>query len=194
MKALAEMGVDYAGLIFYPRSARYAGEKLAGAQREIKDFSIKKVGVFVNEEAEEIKRKIKHFGLAAVQLHGDESAEFCKDLMLHAAVIKVFRMGDQTDIETMLAPFRDACDYYLFDTDTNSYGGSGKQFNWAVLESVVIDKPFFLSGGIGPGDVEKIKRFQNPFMYAVDVNSRFETAPGVKDLGSVQAFINNLKA
>ncbi|MGV3657443.1 MAG: phosphoribosylanthranilate isomerase [Chitinophagaceae bacterium] len=193
LSALEAMGVDYAGFIFYPKSARYAGEKLAELQKEIETFSIRKVGVFVNEELEEVKRKIRRFGLAAVQLHGDESVEYCQALMPFAQVIKVFRLKGDEDVQTMLESFKEACHYFLFDTDTKGYGGSGKKFNWEMLEGAKVDKPFFLSGGIGPEDVEKIKTFQNPFVHAVDINSRFETAPGQKDMKAVAQFVNEIK-
>jgi len=193
LSALQEFGVDYAGFIFYLKSARYAGEKLEKHQKEIQTFSIAKVGVFVNEDVEEVKRKIRRFGLSAVQLHGDEDAAYCKSLMPFAQVIKVFRLNNETDLKTSLFPFKEACHFYLFDTDTKSYGGSGQKFNWQMLEGTNIDKPFFLSGGIGPDDVEKLKTFQNPFLAAVDVNSRFELEPGIKDLNAVQQFLKNIK-
>ena len=193
MRALEALGIDYAGLIFYPKSARYAGEKLESSKEQIKAIPIAKVGVFVNEKEDEVKRKIKDFDLAAVQLHGDEDAAYCKALMPYAEVIKVFRISGEEDIKTLIQPFGDACHYFLFDTDTKMYGGSGKSFDWNRLENVSIGKPFFLSGGIGPEDAEKIKMFQNPFMYAVDVNSRFETAPGIKNMTAVENFISDLK-
>ncbi len=193
LSALEAMDVDYAGFIFYSKSARYAGEKLEGHQKEIKTFSIQKVGVFVNEELEEVKRKIGCFGLSAVQLHGDESAEYCLSLMPLAQVVKVFRLKGTEDVQALLEPFKNACHYFLFDTNTKEYGGSGKQFNWKVLEETKLNKPFFLSGGIGPEDVEKIKMFQNPFVHAVDINSCFEKAPGEKDMKTVAQFVNSLK-
>ena len=191
--ALEILGVDYAGFIFYPKSARYAGEKLEEHQKEIQTFAIKKVGVFVNEELEEVKRKIRGYRLAAVQLHGDESAAYCKALMPYAQVVKVFRIKGDEDIEALVAPFEDACHYFLFDTDTKGYGGSGKKFNWKTLEQANISKPFFLSGGIGPDDIEELKTFQNPFVFAVDINSCFEVEPGVKNIDAVTQFLNNLK-
>lgn len=194
MQELQQMGVDYAGLIFYPISARYAGKKLEGLEEEIKRVPIAKVGVFVNESLEVVKRKIKDFDLAAVQLHGDEDAAYCKALMQHTEVIKVFRISDERDIEILIEPFVDASHYFLFDTDTKGYGGSGKSFDWKILENVIIGKPFYLSGGIGPEDMAKIKMFQAPFVFAVDVNSRFELEPGIKDMAAVQRFVTNLKA
>ena len=194
MQTLQEMHVDYAGLIFYPKSARYAGEKLSGKKEAIKNIPIKKVGVFVNADLEEVKRKIKDFDLAAVQLHGDENVAYCKSLMEMTEVIKVFRIGDGLDLENKIVPFKNACHYYLFDTDTKMYGGSGKSFDWQVLQNIKIDKSFFLSGGIGPEDVDKIKMFQNSFVAVVDVNSRFETTPGIKDMQAVSQFVKTLKA
>lgn len=193
LSALETMGVDYAGFIFYRKSARYVGEKLEASQKEMETFSINKVGVFVNEELEEVKRKIRRFHLAAVQLHGDESAAYCNELMPFTQVIKVFRLGNEEVIETLIAPFKDACHFFLFDTDTKAYGGSGKKFNWDLLQNAPINIPFFLSGGIGPDDVDKLKTFQHPLMYAVDVNSRFEVEPGLKNLEAVQQFLNDVK-
>ena len=194
MQTLQGMNVDYAGLIFYPKSARYASEKLLDKKEAIRKIPIKKVGVFVNEDVDEVKRKIKEFDLAAVQLHGDESAAYCKSLMEITTVIKVFRVGEVSNLQNIIQPFKDACHYYLFDTDTKMYGGSGKSFDWNTLENIEIDKPFFLSGGIGPEDVTKIKIFQDPFVEVIDVNSRFETAPGIKDMQAVSQFVNVLKA
>lgn len=194
MQALQQLKVDYAGLIFYPKSARYAGEKLAENKEEIRNIEIKKVGVFVNAGIEEVKRGIKDFDLAAVQLHGDESPEFCKSLMPETQVIKVFRVGKGKSLKEEMEPFKETCHYYLFDTDTKMYGGSGKSFNWKLLENIEMEKPFFLSGGIGPQDVSKIKMFQNPFLAVVDINSRFETSPGVKDMNAVAQFVNSLKS
>jgi phosphoribosylanthranilate isomerase len=107
-------------------------------------------------------------------------------------VIKVFRIKGEQDLKILTEPFKEACHYFMFDTDTKGYGGSGKRFDWKLLKNVSIEKPFFLSGGIGGEDAEEIKMFQNPFVYAVDVNSRFETAPGIKDLKKVKNFINDL--
>jgi phosphoribosylanthranilate isomerase len=193
MRELQQLGIDYAGMIFYEGSKRYAKEKLAGSKSEIRDIEIKKIGVFVNADFEFISKTIVEFGLNAVQLHGDETDEFCMDLMDRTTVIKVFRIADQTDIDALVEPFKNACHYYLFDTDTTMYGGSGKQFDWNILQKAKVDKPFFLSGGIGPADVEKIRGFKHPCLYAVDVNSRFETSPGIKDLVAIKQFSKELK-
>lgn len=192
LRQLQELGVDYAGLIFFEGSKRYAGEVLKEDREAIRSLAIKRVGVFVNTELAVIRQAIADYGLSAVQLHGDETDEFCLELMDKVKVIKVFRIGGEVAIDTLTEPFLNVCHYFLFDTDTSSYGGSGKQFDWSVLREAAIGKPFFLSGGIGPSDVEKIRAFQHPFFYAVDVNSRFETEPGVKDLEKVKQFLNGL--
>jgi phosphoribosylanthranilate isomerase len=192
MQQLQQMSVDYCGMIFYEGSKRYVGQKLKALTSEIRGASIKKVGVFVNADYDTILNAVKDYDLAAVQLHGDEPDEFCLELMDRVQVIKVFRIADQDDIDKLIAPFQQASHYFLFDTDTKAYGGSGRQFNWSVLENAKINKPFFLSGGIGLDDVEKVKAFHHPYLYAVDVNSCFETAPGVKDMQRVQKFANTL--
>ena len=192
LEALSEMEVDYAGIIFYEGSKRYAGKVLADQKNKVKEIDIKKVGVFVNAEFETIIKAIEDYGLYAVQLHGDETDEFCLELMGKAKVIKAIRVEKEEYIESMTTLFERACDYFLFDTETKDYGGSGKQFDWNVLTSSKINKPFFLSGGIGLEDVKKINAFHHPFLYALDINSKFETEPGIKDLKSVQQFGNNI--
>ena len=192
LKQLQQLQVDYAGMIFYEGSKRYAVKGLQDQTPEIKKLGIKKTGVFVNADYKTILETIEAYGLDAVQLHGDETDEFCLELMDKAEVIKVFRISHQQNIDELVAPFQNVCHYFLFDTDTAAYGGSGKQFDWSVLKNASIGKPFFLSGGIGLEDVEKIKALKHPYLHAVDVNSRFETAPGVKDMIKVQQFVNTL--
>ena len=192
MRDLQQLGVDYAGMIFYDQSKRFAGDKLKDESTTVKALSIAKVGVFVNADIEQVKTLIAEYGLTAVQLHGDETDEYCLDLMDKAKVIKVFRIADQQDINELVKPFEEVCDYYLFDTNIETYGGSGLQFNWQMIEKAVINKPFFLSGGIGIEDVEKIKAFKHPYFYGVDVNSRLELSPGIKDMQVVADFIQEL--
>ncbi len=192
MQQLQEIGINYAGMIFYENSKRFVKKKLNNQKLKIRDLAIKKVGVFVNADFALITKAIDEYDLYAVQLHGDETDEFCMELMDKTKVIKVFRIADQADIDTLIGTFQNACDYFLFDTDTAMYGGSGHKFDWKILEKAKINKPFFLSGGIGLDDIEKIKNFEHPYLYAVDINSRFETAPGVKDMVAVKAFISEL--
>ena len=194
LQELQVMGVDYAGLIFYEGSKRYARNKIAADAARIQANPIKKIGVFVNETKEQVLQTIRTFGLWGVQLHGDESAEFCSSLMDTTRVIKVFRMTGEEDVDRMLGPFQDAAQYFLFDTHTTGYGGSGKHFNWNMLKKAAIGKPFFLSGGIGLNDAGQVKNFHHPFFHAVDVNSRFESSPGIKDLDAVEKMKKELSA
>lgn len=194
LKALQELGIDYAGMIFYEKSKRYIGEQVNSQLSMVNQLTIDRVGVFVNAEMEVVLKAIKDFSLKAVQLHGDETDEYCLDLMDKVEVIKVFRIADQQDLDSLVVPFQEVCHYYLFDTDTAAYGGSGRQFDWQVLEKAAINKPFFLSGGIGLEDVERVKNFQHPYFYAVDVNSRFEIEPGVKDMNQIARFVKELNA
>ena len=130
-------------------------------------------------------------------MHGNETPDLCSELAEEIEVIKVFRITSETsaEVDKMIQPFDDVCDYYLFDKggQRETLGGTGKQFDWNILTNARIEKPFFLSGGIGPDDVSKIKAFKHPDFFAIDVNSSFETAPGVKDMGKLLKFVRELK-
>jgi phosphoribosylanthranilate isomerase len=194
LDALAKMKIDFAGLIFVKSSQRFALEKLSADKEAIKNCEIKKVGVFVNEEMDIVKQRIKDFGLDLVQLHGDEDPDYAGELNKSIPVIKAFRISGNENISEITEAFKNCCSYYLFDTLslTGDYGGTGKSFNWDVLRSSSIDKPFFLSGGISAEHTDVLKTFSNPSLFAVDINSRFETEPGIKDLDLVQKFKKNL--
>ena len=158
LQKLEQLGVDFAGLIFYGNSKRFMGDKLNTQKSQIRNLQIKKVGVFVNAEANNIKKEVEEYGLSYIQLHGDESAEFCKEVKSFVPVIKAIGINEESDFEKDLQVFDKACDYLLFDTDSKQYGGSGKQFNWDRLKQANISKPFFLSGGIGIEDIDKLKK------------------------------------
>lgn len=195
LQQLDGLAVDFAGLIFYKDSPRYMGEKLSGKELKNADFDLKKVGVFVNPEMIEVLDAIDEYGLDAVQLHGEEGPEMCEDLGSEVEVIKAFRVTDGVDIDKLVAKYDAACDYYLFDNGglKESFGGTGKQFDWSILTKAKIEKPFFLSGGISPEDAVKIKGFKHPDFFGVDINSQFEKSPGVKDMGLVLQFKQGLK-
>jgi phosphoribosylanthranilate isomerase len=193
VRELAAWGADYAGFIFYQKSPRFVGDKISGT--DLKAFAgIQKVGVFVNETADRILQVVSDYGLHAVQLHGDETPEFCKALFAEITVIKAFRVKGDENLAALLAPYEDYVDYFLFDTKAQEYGGTGKKFDWSVLEQAHINKPYFLSGGIGAGDVEQVKGFMaaNP-VFSLDVNSKFEIEPGVKDMEQVKRFIQDIR-
>jgi phosphoribosylanthranilate isomerase len=193
LQTLQELEVDFAGLIFYEGSKRFVGNKLNGQESEIRNLKIKKVGVFVNAALNDIEKAINDYGLSYIQLHGDEGFEFCSEVKKIIPVIKAIRINQETDLLGELEKFENACDYFLFDTDSKQYGGTGKKFNWKILHSAKINKPFFLSGGIGLQDVEEVKAFHHPMLFAADVNSKFETSPGIKDIEQVKQFMKNLK-
>jgi phosphoribosylanthranilate isomerase len=195
LQQLEAINIDFAGLIFYKESSRYVGDKLSKKEIKSADFDLKKVGVFVNPELIDVLDAIDEYGLDVVQLHGDETPGMCDDLSGEVEVIKAFRIKEgDTDIDAMVKEYDEVCDYYLFDKASDySIGGTGKQFDWGILKKAKIEKPFFLSGGIGPDDAAKIKAFRHPDFFGIDINSRFEKEPGVKDMGLVLGFKQALK-
>ena len=197
LQQLEALNIDYAGLIFYKESPRYVGNKITGKQIKDADFDIKKVGVFVDPGYSELLDAIDEYGLDIVQLHGNETPEMCEELSAEVEVIKAFRIpGDKSvDIDEMVADYDAVCDFYLFDTAglKESFGGTGQQFDWGILRKAKIEKPFFLSGGIGPDDAAKVKAFKHPDFFAVDVNSKFELSPGLKDMSAVLKFLQGFK-
>ena len=195
LQQLDGLDIDFAGLIFYKDSPRYIGDKIDKAALKRADLDLKKVGVFVNPEMIEVLDAIDEYGLDAVQLHGDESAEMCEDISSEVEVIKAFRITEGVDIDKLVAPYDAVCDYYLIDTGglKESIGGTGKQFDWNILTKAKIEKPFFLSGGVSLEDAARIKSFKHPDLFGVDINSRFESAPGVKDMKLVLQFRQALK-
>jgi len=198
VNALAEMGADLAGFIFYPKSPRFVGNKLSTEKMKKIGGGIGKVGVFVNTPYEELLQTVESYRLDIVQLHGDETPIFCEKVANYVTVIKAFRLSDNDPLEWMVRPFHDASDMYMFDTLGAGYGGTGKKFDWKVLSDAVIDKLFLLSGGIEPGDEEKLKAFAKEEaarkLFALDINSKFEFSPGVKDMDRVKKFIQEMKA
>lgn len=204
LQQLDGLDVDFAGLIFYPDSPRFIGDKIPKKELKNADFDLKKVGVFVNPEMITVLDAIDDYGLDAVQLHGEEDPEMCGDLGSEVEVIKAFRVGPDSDIDKMVARYDGACDYYLFDTlpayaspldidYEGVLGGTGLSFDWNILNKAKIEKPFFLSGGIGPEDALKVKAFKHPDFFGIDINSRFEKGPGVKDMGLILKFKQDLK-
>lgn len=184
---------DYMGFIFWEKSARY----FDGVIPKLPD-SIKKVGVFVNETVAIIVEKVIKHNLKAVQLHGNESVEFCeilkKQLPKDIEIIKVFSILDTFDFQ-ILKPFESVCDYYLFDTKGKLPGGNGTTFDWKVLEQYPSRKPFFLSGGIGLDEMDAVTKIlkTNLPIYAVDVNSKFEIEPGLKNKKNLEQFVNLIR-
>ena len=179
---------DYMGFIFWEKSARYFDGTLPTLPQ-----SIKKTGVFVNANLEEIIEKVTKYDLQAVQLHGHESVAFCQELKNILAksieIIKVFSVDSEFDFN-QLEPFETVCDYFLFDTKGKLPGGNGTTFDWKVLEQYPSQKPFFLSGGIGLDEIDLVKQILKTDLpiYAIDVNSKFEIEAGLKDKEKLDRF------
>ncbi len=196
LQQLDALNIDFAGLIFYEKSPRFVGDKIDPEALTDADFDVRKVGVFVDAGFDHIMEKVESYSLDLVQLHGNESVELCEDLSEEIEVIKAFQIDEKTkDIDKLVAPYDHCCDYYLFDTSAaGKNGGTGRQFDWSIFENARIEKPFFLSGGIGVDDAERISALQHPDLFAVDINSKFETQPGIKDMKQVLQFKESLKS
>lgn len=190
---VAELEPGFMGFIFYEKSSRYFNGNIP----ELPE-NIKKTGVFVNSTFDYIRGKVEKHGLQAVQLHGQETPELCQRLKdLDLTVIKVFSIKSQFDF-SVLEPYENVCDHYLFDTKGKEPGGNGYTFNWNVLKKYPSSKTYFLSGGIGPKEMDSIllflKRPESYLCLGLDLNSKFETAAGLKDAIKLKDFKQTLIA
>ena len=184
---VAGLNPDYMGFIFYPPSKRYVGTDSV-LPEDIPD-TIKKVGVFVNALIPEVVRQVNRLSLDFVQLHGDEPPEYCRELSdVGVHIIKAFSVDQNFNFKGLQA-YLTGTEYFLFDTRTPLRGGSGKSFDWNILQHYPWDKPFFLSGGIGPEDADSIREIRQFPLHAIDINSRFESAPAIKDIVLLRSFI-----
>lgn len=206
VQQLDGLNIDFAGFIFYPQSPRYVEGKIAKEELKDMDVDIKRTGVFVDAEMIDILDAIDDYGLDVVQLHGSESPEMCQDLSDEVEVIKAFSIADgKVDIDELVAGYDDVCDYYLFDTSplpaspegggekAAHPGGTGKKFDWKIITKAKIEKPFFVSGGISLEDIDAIKKIKHPDFYGIDINSKFEKEPGIKDMAKVLQLLQALK-
>jgi phosphoribosylanthranilate isomerase len=188
---VAALKPDYMGFIFYKGSKRYIDGLPASSLSELPQ-TIKRTGVFVNEDLDAIAQYAREFGLNALQLHGDESPDFCRQLkavLPGIELIKAFGIHHAFDFE-VLGPYVGNVDFFLFDTQTADHGGSGKVFNWSLLQNYKGSTPYFLSGGIGLEQASVLQNIEDERLYAIDVNSRFEKEPGLKDLDRLKEFKN----
>jgi len=188
ISAVAALQPDYMGFIFYPQSPRYAGEieKYIGeTEKNLEKIAVFKTGVFVNENEGKVKKLIGKCHLDAIQLHGSESPQFCGLFKGKVTVIKAFGIDEHFDFAT-LEPYDGKVDYFLFDTKTSQHGGSGQSFDWSLLDQYKLDIPFFLSGGLSPENIEEVKSIDHPQFYGVDLNSKFEIEPGLKDIDKLK--------
>ena len=189
--AVASLGPQYLGFIFYPKSPRFVGENFDIPANL--PASIASVGVFVNESSAVIMAKRKSSKLDFVQLHGNESPAQCDELKATGlGVIKVFSIDDKFNFD-VTKPYRDVVDYFLFDTKGKYYGGNANTFNWKILRKYDQAVPFFLSGGLSPDNVNTLGDIQKMNLHALDLNSGVEISPGLKDLKKVETIISSYK-
>ncbi|RPH32120.1 MAG: phosphoribosylanthranilate isomerase [Bacteroidales bacterium] len=192
-KDIAEISAlkpDYLGFIFYPPSPRDVTNRIASLDLSVIPKKTSKVAVFVNESYDSISKIIDRYGFEFVQLHGDESPEFCNKLQRISKIIKAFRIADT--LPKNLNEYQDTCDYLLFDSAGKNYGGNGIGFNHLLINEYNGKLPFFLSGGISVDDSSNVKTITHKNLHAVDINSKFEIEPGIKDMEKLKAFFNNM--
>jgi len=183
------LGPDYAGFIFYEKTPRYVGDDFIMPELS---KEIKKVGVFVNDALEKVRQFVGTFELDYAQLHGNESPHYCEQLnKAGIRIIKAFQMEEGFDFE-QLNKYEPSTDYFLFDTKTSSYGGSGEVFNWDLLKKYDMKKEYFLSGGISMNNIGQLADIDLSKVHALDVNSRFEIKPGLKDVALLKELIKKI--
>ncbi len=192
IKPIIQQSPDYIGFIFYKGSKRYIGY-----QHHLSSFissieKVKKVGVFVNETSENIISYIKEYDFDLIQLHGNETQDECEKIRKHIPIMKACSITTSFDFN-VLKTYLDACDYFLFDTPSRNYGGSGRSFDWKLLNNYTLEKGFFLSGGIGLENANELKQLHHPSLIGVDINSKFEIAPGLKNIDKIKTFIHEIR-
>ena len=210
IREVSQLGVDMIGMVFYPKSPRYVEMQSSHAgiipDYVKEDINIKsakspaRVGVFVDDMVQNIVTRVVNYHLDYVQLHGNEPREMCENLRLTLdpdirpgiKIIKAISVSDASDIQKY-KEYVGAVDYFLFDTKCKTVGGSGEQFDWQVLQQYDGETPFLLSGGIGPEDVERLKAFQHPKCIGIDLNSKFEIEPALKDVEKLRKFLLKVK-
>jgi len=192
IRAVDALSVDWLGFIFWSRSSRYVDSRPSYLP-----LKAKRMGVFVDATADDVQQHIIDYGLQGIQLHGHESIDYIRALrssaiMHNVRLVKAVSVAGKNDIEACMA-YENIVDSFLFDTKCSSVGGSGQQFDWSVLNHYRGSTPFILSGGIGPDDAHRLKAFSHPRCTGIDLNSRFETAPALKDIGKLKTFLNTIR-
>ena len=185
IREVEALGFDLMGFIFWPKSSRYVNERPSYLPTKCK-----RVGVFVNEDIETVKKIANDYALDIIQLHGSESPEYVQQLH-DWQVIKAISVSSRDDI-AKYKDYEGLVDYFLFDTKCTCMGGSGQQFDWSVLEAYHGDTPFLLSGGIGPDDAERVRAFHHSKCIGIDLNSKFEDEPALKNIQKLKTFIEQL--
>jgi len=190
IRQLLALKPDYMGFIFYEKSPRHVGEELDAELLQSFPATTEKVGVFVNASIEYLKAQVRKYGLDLVQLHGDESVDYVAELYaIGIRVMKVFSVGESFDFK-MLRKYNPFVDFFLFDTKGKARGGIGKAFDWSLLKGYDQEVPFFLSGGLDLNNIIELGELDGLPIHALDVNSRFELEPGLKDIGQVEKLVD----
>lgn len=185
IREVEALGIDVIGFIFWPKSSR-----CVSTRPDYLPVNAKRAGIFVNEDIEQVRRIAVDYALDIIQLHGNESPEYARNLR-NWKVIKAFNIASEEDLESTVI-YDGAVDYFLFDTKGKAVGGNGEKFDWEVLASYNGQSPFILSGGIGPDDTERVRTFYHPQCIGIDLNSRFELSPGLKDITALRRFLSQL--
>ena len=190
IRDVESLGIDLMGFIFWPRSSRYVAERPAYLPTHCK-----RVGVFVDETIETVCRLAADYALDYIQLHGHESPDYIRTLNAQCSVIKAFNIATAADL-AQTVPYVGLVDYFLFDTKGPSVGGNGEKFDWSILSAYDGSTPFLLSGGIGPDDAESLSSYlsvlDSRHCIGIDLNSRFERSPGLKDVATLRRFLTQL--
>lgn len=190
IRAVESLRPNWMGFIFWPKSSRYVAECPTYLPRHCK-----RVGVFVDEDWEQVKRTAENYALDIIQLHGHESPDYIRCLHTvccdSVSIIKAFNITNADGL-AQTKPYEGLVNYFLFDTKGKSVGGNGEKFDWSVLSAYYGDTPFLLSGGIGPDDVEALHAFHHEKCIGIDLNSRFETSPGLKDIAALRRFLSQI--
>ena len=195
IEQVSQLRIDMMGFIFYEKSSRFVHKEDVPDFKNLEHLSLKKVGVFVNAKTHEVLEKVGEFQLDFIQLHGDESPEYCADLKNvwpSIKIIKAFSVNEDFDFEKT-KEYEEACDLFLFDTKGKNRGGNGVVFDWELLKKYDGETPFLLSGGIGLEHSEAISKLNFPKMIGVDLNSKFELEPALKDVEKLKEFISKIK-
>ena len=191
LEEVCALGPDLVGFIFYPGSKRYVGDQPDPALFRVPGPGINKVGVFVNESLESVQKIADSARLELVQLHGDEGPEYCRSLSGQG--LRVIKAVDVIRDAHRLGDYQEHVEFFLFDTPDPGYGGTGRKFDWKLLSNISSSHAFLLGGGIGPGDAGTLLGLGHEGLLGVDLNSRFESSPGFKEVSMLRAFMQELK-
>lgn len=193
IRELLALAPDFMGFIFYDKSIRFVGEELDDDLLKSFPQRVKKVGVFVNASPDYILRSVKKYDFQYVQLHGNETPDFCRNLRMRGiSIIKAFSVDENFSF-SMINNYKPYCDFFLFDAKGDHFGGNGISFDWNLMKRYDNEKPFFISGGIDAESIDALEKLKHLKLYGIDVNSKVEMSPGLKDIELIRNIITGLK-